>query len=367
VDDNLYADVAEFLMPTIAASILALYLILGFPTSGNRDVVSWDKFTKLLSHKRKCVGWDVDTRRLTVALPADKCEDLQALLSTWIQAEKFTLRDVAILIGHLGNATSVCRWMRTSYFTIQNTLRRKMLQRHAQILFYKNRQHRSHQMAKKLPSTLLSRLESLVSREIAQDLWNWKQSIPKSTNLHRDLLAIQQSLRTEPWEIYIPQMIPRDPHFHSVGDASTLAGGAVSHDLHYWFVIFWSERIRAGTKVNPKHKDYIHINCLEFMVVLMQVVATIVRLESSPSATLAEGWPNGFPAFPVLQSETDNTATKKWTNRVTTTSARAHWLVYLYGQLLKRSPVTVDGDWIAGKDNHVPDYISRPDLNFPLF
>jgi hypothetical protein len=367
VDDNLYADIAEFLMPTIAASILALYILLGFPTSGNREVVSWDKFTKLLSHKRKCVGWEVDTRRLTVALPADKCEDLRTLLNHWIQVDKFTLRDVAILIGHLGNATTVCRWMRTSYFTIQNTLRRKMLQRHAQILFYKNRQQRSKQMATKLPSTLLSRLKSLVSREIAQDLWNWKQSIPKSTDLHRDLLAIQQSLRTEQWEIFIPQMIPRDPHFHSVGDASTLAGGAVSQDLHYWFVVFWSDRIRAGTKMSPNHKDYIHINCLEFLVVLLQVVATIVRLESTIPEALAARWPTGFPAFPVLRSETDNTATKKWTNRVTTTSARAHWLVSLYGRLLQRSRVTVDGDWIAGQDNHVPDYISRPDLNLSPF
>jgi hypothetical protein len=362
VDDNLYADVADYLMPTIAASILALYLILGFPASGNRDVVSWDKFTKLLSHKRKCVGWVVDTRRLTVALPTDKCDDLLLLLNDWIQADKFTLREVAILIGHLGNATTVCRWMRTSYFTVQNTLRRKMLERHAQILFYKNRQQRSHHLAKKLPSTLLSRLDTLVSQEIAQDLWNWKQSIPKSTNLHRELLAIQRSLRTEHWEIFIPQMIPRDPHFHSVGDASQLAGGALSHDLHYWFVVFWSRRIRAGTKLSPKHNEYIHINCLEFIVVLLQVVATIVRLESDIPAILAAAWPKGFPAFPVLQSETDNMATKKWTNRVTTTSARAHWLVTLYGQLLQRSRLTVDGDWIAGKDNHVPDYISRPDL-----
>jgi hypothetical protein len=363
VDDNLYADVAEFLMPTIAASILALYLILGFPTTVNRDVVSWDKFTKLLSHKRKCVGWDIDTRRLTVALPADKCDDLVLLLGTWITNDKFTLRDVAILLGHLGNATSVCRWMRCSYFTIQNTLRRKMLERHAQILFYRNRTQRSAQIASQLPQSVIARLESLVSREIAQDLWNWKQSIPKTANLHRELLAIQQSLRTEHWEIFIPQMIPRDPHFHSVGDASQLAGGALSHSLNYWFVIFWSGRIRAGVKLSPKHKNYIHINCLEFLVVLLQVVAAVVRFESELSDAMAPLHPNGFPAFPVLQSETDNTATKKWTNRVTTTSSRAHWLVSLYGQLLQRSRVTVEGDWIAGKINHVPDYISRPDLN----
>eukprot|EP00980_Cylindrotheca_fusiformis_P018748 scaffold6243_cov82-Cylindrotheca_fusiformis.AAC.1 len=66
VDDNLYAEVEEFLEKTLAASILALYLILGFPSSINRDVVSWEKFLTQLGHRRRCLGWILDTRRLTV-------------------------------------------------------------------------------------------------------------------------------------------------------------------------------------------------------------------------------------------------------------------------------------------------------------
>ncbi|CAJ1944845.1 unnamed protein product [Cylindrotheca closterium] len=51
VYDCLYVDVAKTLRQTIASSVLALYLILGFPdaSKGIGDCVSWEKFTTTFS------------------------------------------------------------------------------------------------------------------------------------------------------------------------------------------------------------------------------------------------------------------------------------------------------------------------------
>ncbi|CAJ1962540.1 unnamed protein product [Cylindrotheca closterium] len=67
VDNCLYADVALFLRQTISASILALYILLGFPNPSNgiRDCISWEKFANTFSHKRKTVGWLINLRRMT--------------------------------------------------------------------------------------------------------------------------------------------------------------------------------------------------------------------------------------------------------------------------------------------------------------
>ena len=48
VDDNLYADIGPYLLRTVAASVLALYHVLGFPGPNNRDPVSWENLSPLL-------------------------------------------------------------------------------------------------------------------------------------------------------------------------------------------------------------------------------------------------------------------------------------------------------------------------------
>ena len=68
---------------------------------------------------------------------------------------------------------------------------------------------------------------------MATALWASKQAYPLDTYVLRELRDIHRSLTTEDWKIYIPQMIPRDHHFESIGDASLIGGGAFSTDLCY--------------------------------------------------------------------------------------------------------------------------------------
>lgn len=61
VDDLMTAEIAELLPRTMAASILSLYQVLGFPTKYTPDPLSRDKFVALHTHRRKLVGWILDT------------------------------------------------------------------------------------------------------------------------------------------------------------------------------------------------------------------------------------------------------------------------------------------------------------------
>jgi hypothetical protein len=88
-------------------------------------------------------------------------------------------------------------------------------------------------------------------------------------------VAELQYLRTylsdlsNPWEVLIGHvMVPRMPNIRSAGDASQLGGGGINHTLRFWFDCRWNARIQPGVKLNPRHPNYVHINCLEYIVLL---------------------------------------------------------------------------------------------------
>ncbi|CAJ1940475.1 unnamed protein product [Cylindrotheca closterium] len=204
-------------------------------------------------------------------------------------------------------------------------------------------------------------MDGILSRKMANVLWGSKQSYKLGPAAIREVKAIIHSLQTEEWKIFISQMIPRDHHFESFGDASFIGGGAYSASLDYWFRVVWSKHIVAGTKLKPSDASYIHINVLECLVSFLQAVALVVTIESSAlSAPIRDLFPNGIPAFPVLRCHTDTTATVSWVHDTWTTSPLAQALVALYGQLLKRSTLVCHTVHIPGDGNVLADWISRP-------
>jgi hypothetical protein len=123
VDDNIYGDVEEFISLGVSASILALYLVLGYPSSRNRDPVSWNKFDGFFTHERKMIGYGVNSRRMVLFMLDHKRTQLLGLLDIWLAMADFDLLQCAELLGHLGSATTTCRWARVLFFGLQNLLR----------------------------------------------------------------------------------------------------------------------------------------------------------------------------------------------------------------------------------------------------
>ncbi|CAJ1934943.1 unnamed protein product [Cylindrotheca closterium] len=188
--------------------------------------------------------------------------------------------------------------MRCSYFKLEHYLRVILKAHYYAMNNAKSpgattaRQSQKERLETQIPSEFCHRLESLVSKHIAQALWGSTKKYNIGSESLRELHVVRSSLQTEQWEIYIPQYIQREPHFFSDGDASQNAGGAVSQSLGYWFRVMWSPGIRGGAT---------HINCLEFVVAFLQVVAAVVRCDKDGVPPfLRDNFPDGFPVFPVL-------------------------------------------------------------------
>ena len=172
----------------------------------------------------------------------------------------------------------------------------------------------------------------------------------------------------EPWDVPLGLIVPRRPHFSSRGDASHLGGGAYCDKLEFWFDIAWSPKTIHGTKnVRPGKPGYVHINFLEFIVVILQLAAVKTRIASASPEELRRFFPGGKPDIPVWYGETDNTVSKSWENRATASSSQPQGLVSIYAELLRTSMIHTQCEHIAGELNVVADDISRNDFSLPLF
>ena len=81
VDDNLYADIPELIDRALAASIMAIYTILGFPDGRFPDPLSREKLVPIYQHIRDYLGGRTDTRRLTIGCqPAKRVRSTSELL-----------------------------------------------------------------------------------------------------------------------------------------------------------------------------------------------------------------------------------------------------------------------------------------------
>ncbi len=363
VDDNLYADIRKHMLRTIAASIIALYDILGYPSRECPDVVSWDKFSNLFSHTRKATGRQINTQTMTFGLTDTKRNILLTIFQQWLQKKRSDLLEFGVLLGHLNDASQCNRWARTRYFALQNHVNRILRTRFHQVKGSMARRGTALQLENQLPRALLQRLPVLIAKEQATLLWHTKQTFPIPEAVTTELQYLHDYLAdtSNEWCMHIGHYIPRDPTWESAGDSSHDGCGALSDDLRYWFSYVWNEEIRHRCRLSHKHKDYIHINELEFVCVILQLVAVITLLNFYPHLL-----PPNPPQFPILLAWTDNTPTKKWASRLASTSTRSQPLVALLAEILRDSLVGLNSEHVQGILNEEPDLLSRPKLTSPL-
>jgi hypothetical protein len=361
VDDLMCAEIGELLPRTIAASIKSLYEVLGYPTKYTPDPLSRDKFEALHTHRRKLVGWITDTRTLQVVLPDYKRERIIALLIQWINNDKFTLKEAAELHGTLNDIAFAHRWGKMYFIILQQTFRNMLAQRYWQVCSYHKRQKSKPRVAKLLPHELQHRVDALIAREQSRILWNPKYVIAISEALRTELKILYTYLedRTNEWAISIGHLIDRDPQFGFTGDASQKAGGAYSHELQMWWDAIWPQRYFLGCKLPPKHKSFLHINLLEFVVVIISVAAATTWLEDA-STSIVSHRDLQIPAIPVCKLITDNDTVRSWVHKVCSRSEKGQRLVQIYAEMLPRSQCAFPIDHLAGKLNILADYISRP-------
>jgi hypothetical protein len=156
---------------------------------------------------------------------------------------KFGLLNAGKLHGQLGSAPTTCRWARTTFFGLQNALRRAIAIKFCQVrASYYARSGRRQALASKLPDNLWKRLEGLVSRNIADLMWRSSSSFPMTDPIRSELQALYNYLAdaSQPWSISIGHLITHSPTSISLGDASQVADGAYCKLLCFWFDIMWT-------------------------------------------------------------------------------------------------------------------------------
>jgi len=363
VDDNMYGDISENMERTAAASIISLYEIAGYPDGRFPDPISWEKFEATYGHTRRIVGWEFNTRTLSFKLPADKRAALAKLLATWIQKSHCTLLEAAELHGKLADASRANRKGRTLFFAFQNALRRALQTKFYQVRGYYYRQNKRKQLQLQLPKHLHSRIDALIARDMAQLLWSSQSKIKLTKQVQREIQNLHAHLAntTIPWEICIGHTVKRDSQFVSLGDACLSGGGAYCTHLEYWFDIIWSE-----TTQKQLHAKFLHINVMEFIVVILQLAAAItIAEEPNLYEPLQTKYPHGIQPLMQLLIRTDNSPSQNWAHKVSAKSERGQLFVSIYADLLERTNLAVVCNHIAGTDNDIADFISRPPSPLP--
>ncbi len=363
VDDNMYGDISELMPRAAAASIISLYEIMGYPDGKFPNPISWEKFGSDYCHTRRVVGWEFNTRTLTYTLPQDKRESLKAMLEEWIPKTTCNILEAATLHGTLADASRANRQGRTLFFGFQNALRRAIQQRFNQIRGYISRQGKTKRHKAELPKHLHHRIDAMIARDIAALLWSQKVKIPLPPAVIGELAHVHSLIANHDykWEMQIGYVIPRDPQFSSLGDACLDAGGAFCHDLEFWFDIQWSAKTKQALAI-----DAIHINVVEFTVVILQLAAVITILEEAePQPSIAKKFPSGIPSLAKLLIRTDNSPSQNWAHKVSSRPEQGQQMVHLYAALLERTSIAVACTHIAGKANSLADFISRPPTHLP--
>ena len=131
----MYADIEPYMFWTVAASIMALYVILGFPRPEVPDPNSQEKFITEYGHTRKNVGYIVNSRTLEVEPLPHKVARTVELLQVWSTKTKYQLVEAAHLLGTMEDHSRYNKWGRLWFVALQNalgdalTLRSYVLQR----------------------------------------------------------------------------------------------------------------------------------------------------------------------------------------------------------------------------------------------
>lgn len=361
VDDNMYADVQQHIVRTLAASVVAIYTILGMPDGRFADPLARAKLTAMYSHLRRLLGWDINTRALTVALPQDKREKLVDTIQEFLAKSTYQILEGAELHGLLSTAAQVSRKGRALFFNFQNALRDEIRLRHQQVKGYYKRSQREEMLKGELPAHLHKRVETLIAVEFAQLLYKSRANIKTSPRVRDELQRILHMLQDETyrWEMSIAHIVPRSPHFVPTGDSSELAGGAHCKELECWYTALWSDRLRQAIALPPKHPAAVHINILEYIVVILELAMAIVCLEDE--AHMLHLFPDGnAPKMPVLMIKSDNMVSVNWTNNISAKSERGQMFVHIYAEMLERTNAAVICEHIPGDMNGIADDMSRP-------
>jgi len=363
VDDKMYADVSEFMLRTVAAAVLSIYEILGYPKDRLPHALSLEKFHGTYNCERKELGYLINSRTMTVDILPYKRKIVVDLLESWLTLRTYSLREAAELIGMLESLSRYNVRGRTWFFALQNEMRDCIKARYhiAKRIF--SRSDKPRKLWRDLPLPLRHRYINLCAKEEARLLWSAHVQMSVSSDLRDGIRALHTDLADpkNSWAAPIASIVPRDTSAETYGDASGIAGGGWSQHLRFWFAMDWSKEVLRRHNLPSSDDTSIHINSLEFAMVIVQIAAIVERIRGMPDWLRNSLFPNGVTVHAIFLIWTDNTSAKRWTNHLTTKSRMGQRLICILGDLLREFHIGINCHHIPGLRNIIADFISRPE------
>ena len=370
-DDNLCCDIRPGVEQAVAASVLGLCKVAGFPDGRQPDPFSRDKFEDLISHRRKCTGKMVDSRTVMISLPDCKRQQLVDHIAPWITTKphRHTIGEAAEIHGKLSEAAQFCPWARALFFILQNELRNQLKRCCSQLQGCRKRCETNAldyvERNTELPPSVAAKLAHLTGhQEWAAAMWRSKTRTKVSTRLRRELVYIYNYLKdfSNPWEVNIGHIIKRDPLAEVIGDACPHGCGFFCDLYRVVSVIPLSTPLRRRMRLNSKHGEYLHINAVECATTVFEYACGVTIIEDPSCEEMRRAlFPNGIPPMPVQRTRIDNTTSAKWLNATSSASLQGQELIKIFAMIRRFSNLENKGLHLAGDLNEIADGWSRPD------
>ena len=109
------------MLQAMAAIIEAIYVVFGDDSPVRRSALSMDNYYEATcSYEKIQLGNLINTRKMTVGLPSDKQKKIWLMLTHWHKKRrKFTIRQIAELLGVLEYAATWSIWLRYIFYSLR--------------------------------------------------------------------------------------------------------------------------------------------------------------------------------------------------------------------------------------------------------
>ena len=350
VDDQGTAQTIDHVWEALNNSVLAAYVVFSFPDEDRRPpCINPRKWSVTLAAILLFLGFEIDTRALTVSWPREKRESLRTLLrTTFLRPRPYascpirvTPQEAARVLGTVRNGALVAPLGNLLSLNLQLAVNRAMTMQ----------------------------LSSGRRDTLGRDFWQRTRFRVPNTVID-DLRMLDASFdHDDVWTRSIGLLIPREPCAEPTGDAAPSGmGGYCTWDGYMWRLSAADLRaygIQVPTpaelarqrQASVDYDEKVHINILEFVVIIINMLFSL-------SFQKRHSERDEF----VYNPKTDNTSALSWirysgkhVNPVVSNLARLLTkLAILHPQTL------IMGVHIPGKLNGPADALSRPS-DFPTW
>ncbi len=347
VDDNHTAALRESMIAAVRAAEGSAYDVYGKPVQRSlRPCFQADKWDVFIHYLITHLGYDINTRAMTMAWPIDKRTALASHIDAHFNAFPCMASPqfVARLLGQVRNGSIVSP--------------------HGEFLSVRLSQDLAH-LVKAIPH----RKTHCVKR------WWRNHAISIAPDTFRDIQLLRTTLLPQHaalWTRPIGLLVPRDPTSEVFSDACYEAIGGYSRDWGFCWRLRREALITAGFDMKLLEADGepslaadnagLHINVLEFLAVIVNLWLTLKLVKAQNVVP---------PGGHVISVRCDNTSAVSWLRY----AARAHspvvrTLAYIAQRIICLSQtsdvVRIATSHIKGSDNTIADAMSRPQLHGSL-